>query len=1131
MSVPSLVSNEATQTVEENGSACLDTYKISDLARRMCLLLACSRTNKVPAFIFFRPCFSQKRWTSSGDLKLVTPNDGKSEFKALLHKSITSRKIPDSPQFPSSAIGWFAPPTEISAGLLREGMPHALPLVPCPIWCFNEDLQSLLKNGCLTRSSRDNLLYLSLDPRLKAKIRAECEAAHLLQATLDLVKLVIWSLPDPYSEPLWELLSMHCRDLIHTTVLPFFSVVSGNESIGLSLDNLSADDIHRLGLHSIYQGVYVEECKLSQTLTPEERNREVGKMLDFHEEAMRYLSDPEMKQAENIVSIIKATQPSILTMVGLALDAFLGFEPRFPDQVKLFDIIHLWAEQAHDDISPLTTVLHTILSRQSSQGYSNLGLDLLPDIKASLGCGLARRRKFDFATSLLEDALLKFRGSFRLIEFGYLSAELVKCFNALQEDEKGELFGENALALLTMKGSELKLRTDLAYLTIAVGDSLIGQGRYDEAKTMLTTVLKNEELLPRLATVTALRMNKVNRRLLLKDGCTLALASPLGTALSSVGEAETELKLECITEISATIAQLELDSQGDIFANHDVQNFFRATVETFSKDKMLVEDWRMEAVNAHLSEKKHTFTPERIPSLHIAPDQEDRTEGISTNSSQEARSPTVNKSWEQKSALTFDSGGIRSYASLLILKDLMVEIGKIELSYPEAHTTSFYPFEQPEQPLSTKPRSLDESFLIDFLPCHYFDYIVGTGTGGIVAIFLSRLRMSVKECLKNFESMASMIFEHERRISIVGFPRAKYSKHTLERAIEIIISGKTPIHSISEALPKFKMLPSPSDLCRTIVLAVQQAKSTRGLGEIPLKGTRESPYLFRSYEIRGFGVDNPPRNCGVDINHTIKVVCRATTAAPTFFDALKIGDDEFYSGGIGTENPTSEALEEIFRLHQTFPRILASFGAGMSSSPRLFRRTNEKLNLLNALDRVNGFRIALRSALTDCEVTHQNVRELARRFDGSPNSFHYHRFNVEEGLGSVPLDECKTARDDGDGGKCSTFDYIAKRTRYELAKPLVRERLRKLASHLVEQRRRRISNDSDRWERFACCTVYACSEDECSIDGEFIRFNLRREMREHLQKTHGLPEGVGGPEVEWKLDQCRRLPDYPGGPF
>jgi hypothetical protein len=101
--------------------------------------------------------------------------------------------------------------------------------------------------------------------------------------------------------------------------------------------------------------------------------------------------------------------------------------------------------------------------------------------------------------------------------------------------------------------------------------------------------------------------------------------------------------------------------------------------------------------------------------------------------------PTVvPASWLQKSLLSFgwgfnsaigvsltniisDGGGIRGYASLLMLRALMIHIGRIELSYNEAHTSSYQPCKRPES--SNQKRrvtDLDEGCLIEYLPCHYF---------------------------------------------------------------------------------------------------------------------------------------------------------------------------------------------------------------------------------------------------------------------------------------------------------------------------------------------------------------------------------------------------------------------------
>ena len=60
--------------------------------------------------------------------------------------------------------------------------------------------------------------------------------------------------------------------------------------------------------------------------------------------------------------------------------------------------------------------------------------------------------------------------------------------------------------------------------------------------------------------------------------------------------------------------------------------------------------------------------------------------------------------------LSLDGGGVRGLSSLLILRNIMEEIARRN-GTAQAH------------------------------PCEYFDLIGGTGTGGLIAIMLGRLRM------------------------------------------------------------------------------------------------------------------------------------------------------------------------------------------------------------------------------------------------------------------------------------------------------------------------------------------------------------------------------------------------------
>jgi hypothetical protein len=97
----------------------------------------------------------------------------------------------------------------------------------------------------------------------------------------------------------------------------------------------------------------------------------------------------------------------------------------------------------------------------------------------------------------------------------------------------------------------------------------------------------------------------------------------------------------------------------------------------------------------------------------------------------------------------------------------------------------------------------------------YLDYIGGTSTGGLISIMLGRLRMSVDDCMEEYERLAGDVFGHRRWASVRGpipWPRDKYDGKRIQRAVEAVMDRRMSPAERTVGAGNFS---SPPGLCRT----------------------------------------------------------------------------------------------------------------------------------------------------------------------------------------------------------------------------------------------------------------------------------------------------------------------------
>jgi hypothetical protein len=80
-------------------------------------------------------------------------------------------------------------------------------------------------------------------------------------------------------------------------------------------------------------------------------------------------------------------------------------------------------------------------------------------------------------------------------------------------------------------------------------------------------------------------------------------------------------------------------------------------------------------------------------------------------------------------------------------------------------------------------------------PCEHFDLIVGTGTGGLIAIMLGRLRLDLETCKELYVRLTRMVFETDKTIAGIPYRSTLFKASKLEDAIRQAVRE----HTISDS--------------------------------------------------------------------------------------------------------------------------------------------------------------------------------------------------------------------------------------------------------------------------------------------------------------------------------------------
>ncbi|CAK7200866.1 hypothetical protein SEUCBS139899_003565 [Sporothrix eucalyptigena] len=369
--------------------------------------------------------------------------------------------------------------------------------------------------------------------------------------------------------------------------------------------------------------------------------------------------------------------------------------------------------------------------------------------------------------------------------------------------------------------------------------------------------------------------------------------------------------------------------------------------------------------------------------------------------------------------LSLDGGGVRGYSIFIILQEIM------HRTFVEVEGRAPHRNEIPK-------------------PADHFDLIVGTGTGGLIALMLGRLRLDIETCKELYVRLTRMVFETDK--TILGIPTRPtlFKASRLEEAIKEAVrehtvalsegkdslsSGKitNPLsaaagrpgsgvstsssaprrHSSNASVVSFSARSPTAQFSRpyypssrgdpNALLYDSREFRTKTVVTAIYKGAPrgEEPVMLRSYDSR--------REPAPEFDCRIWEAGRATCAIGLAFKPIQIGQSVFHDDGTGTFNPSPQALDEATVNEWPGRDVGVFISVGTGKRPRGSDQNNPMW--------YDGFlgdfaeaRRRLISKIEGCEKIHEYMQRehLLKR---GVNVENYYRLNVEVGVGEFGMNE------------------------------------------------------------------------------------------------------------------------------